>query len=183
MHICCAPCSIMYIKTLRSGAIESVDFWFNPNIYLYAECKNRKEALAQHARDVEMEPILEGDYNLREFICNVPPDLNHRCGYCYSVRTEAAVAYVAERSFDGFTSTLFISPYQNYELLRETVEQNAEKYGVEFPYHGFHPYLHGDQEKAREKGLYMQEYCGCVLSEEDRYHKKSRKKEEAMQTL
>jgi len=25
------------------------------------------------------------------------------------------------------------------------------------------------QAKARELGLYMQKYCGCVFSEEDRY--------------
>ena len=27
-------------------------------------------------------------------------------------------------------------------------------------------------EKARESELYMQKYCGCIFSEEDRYRKK-----------
>ena len=32
--------------------------------------------------------------------------------------------------------------------------------------------------KAREVGLYMQKYCGCVFSEEDRYSKKIKKDKE-----
>lgn len=31
------------------------------------------------------------------------------------------------------------------------------------------------QAKARELGLYMQKYCGCVFSEEDRYIKQIEK--------
>ena len=34
------------------------------------------------------------------------------------------------------------------------------------------------QAKAREVGLYMQKYCGCVFSEEDRYSKKIKKDKE-----
>ena len=31
------------------------------------------------------------------------------------------------------------------------------------------------QAKARELGLYMQKYCGCVFSEEDRYLRHNKK--------
>ena len=31
------------------------------------------------------------------------------------------------------------------------------------------------QEKARELGLYLQKYCGCIFSEEDRYKKRPKK--------
>ena len=37
--------------------------------------------------------------------------------------------------------------------------------------------LQAGQEFAREHGFYMQKYCGCVFSEEDRYLAKKRKKE------
>ena len=47
-------------------------------------------------------------------------------------------------------------------------------------------YLAGDvkafaammNQKARELGLYMQKYCGCVFSEEDRYEKQIRRDRE-----
>ena len=47
----------------------------------------------------------------------------------------------------------------------------ARQYGVEFLYRDFRPGFHAGQAKARELGLYMQKYCGCVFSEEDRYAK------------
>ena len=34
LHICCAPCAIMCIETLRGEEIEPVGFWDNPNICL-----------------------------------------------------------------------------------------------------------------------------------------------------
>lgn len=48
----------------------------------------------------------------------------------------------------------------------------AKKYGVEFLYRDFRPGFLAGQAKAREMGLYLQKYCGCIFSEEDRYEKK-----------
>jgi hypothetical protein len=42
---------------------------------------------------------------------------------------------------------------------------------VQFFYRDFRPYFREGQEKAREKGFYMQKYCGCIFSEEERYLK------------
>lgn len=42
LHICCAPCSIMCIETLRQEGIEPVGFWDNPNIHPYTEYRSRK---------------------------------------------------------------------------------------------------------------------------------------------
>ena len=78
--------------------------------------------------------------------------------------------------YDRFTSTLFVSPYQNHELMRQICEQMAEKYGVEYLHRDFSPRFREGQDKARELGLYMQNYCGCVFSEEDRYRKRKKKK-------
>ena len=47
----------------------------------------------------------------------------------------------------------------------------GEQYGVEFLYRDFRPGFREGQAKARELGLYMQKYCGCIFSEEDRYAK------------
>ena len=47
----------------------------------------------------------------------------------------------------------------------------ATRYGVAFLYRDFRPGFRQGQQEARELGLYMQKYCGCVFSEEDRYAK------------
>ena len=80
-------------------------------------------------------------------------------------------SYAAAHGFDSFTSTLFVSPYQNHDLLRQTAEAAAARYGVSFLYRDFRPGFRQGQQEARELGLYMQKYCGCVFSEEERYAK------------
>ena len=52
----------------------------------------------------------------------------------------------------------------------------GEKYGVEFLYRDFRPLFQAGQEFARAHGMYMQKYCGCIFSEEDRYMAAKRKK-------
>ena len=51
----------------------------------------------------------------------------------------------------------------------------SEKYDIEFLYRDFRVGFREGQAKARELGLYMQKYCGCVFSEEDRYLRHNKK--------
>jgi predicted adenine nucleotide alpha hydrolase (AANH) superfamily ATPase len=58
--------------------------------------------------------------------------------------------------------------------MAETAQRAADAYGIEFLYRDFRPYFRDGQEKAKELGFYMQKYCGCVFSEEERYLKKTK---------
>ena len=91
--------------------------------------------------------------------------------YCYRIRLEQAAKYAKENGYDAFTTTLLVSPYQDHETLQKVGEEMAEKYDIEFLYRDFRPGFREGQNEARELGLYMQKYCGCVFSEEDRYSK------------
>ena len=172
LHICCAPCSITCIDTLRSDGIEPVGFWYNPNIHPYTEYRQRKNTLVDYAKSIGLELVLEGEYGLRPFVQAVCGDIDHRCPYCYQCRLEATARYAAEHGFEAFTTTLLVSPYQNHELLLETGSKLAEEYGLTFLPYDFRPRFREGQTRARELGLYMQKYCGCIFSEEDRYRKK-----------
>ena len=55
--------------------------------------------------------------------------------------------------------------------MREVALRAAETYGVEFLYRDFREVFKDGQNFAREQGFYMQKYCGCVFSEEERYLK------------
>ncbi len=96
--------------------------------------------------------------------------------YCYRLRMQKTAAYAAQNGFTHFTSTLLISPYQQHELLRAEAERAAADWGVQFLYRDFRPLFRYGQDKARELGLYMQKYCGCIFSEEERYQKRKKKK-------
>ena len=68
------------------------------------------------------------------------------------------------------------NPDKKYEKTRhnvgfDVIDAMAKKYNVEFLYRDFRPGFREGQAKARELGLYMQKYCGCVFSEEERYAK------------
>lgn len=175
LHICCAPCSIACIEQLRGEGVEPIGFWDNPNIHPYTEYRMRKNTLIDYAKSIGLELILHGDYGLRPFVRCVAGDIDHRCVECYRIRMRAAAAYAAENGYSHFTSTLFVSPYQNHELLKQCAEEAGEEFGVSFLYRDFRPGFRAGQDKARELGLYMQKYCGCVFSEEDRYRKKKKK--------
>lgn len=175
MHTCCAPCSVMCIETLKKENIEPILYWYNPNIHPFKEYKMRKNTLIKYAEDIGVKLILNDQYGLRKFIESIFPDFDNRCIVCYKMRLEETARYAAENGYDAFTSTLFVSPYQNHELMKEIAEQAADKYGVKFLYRDFRPYFKEGQQKARELELYMQNYCGCVFSEEDRFNNKKKK--------
>lgn len=167
MHTCCAPCSVYCIKSLREEGIEPTCYWYNPNIHPYIEYKTRRDTLIEYSKMANFELIVNDEYGLREFCKNVINDLGSRCvNYCYRVRLENTVKYAKEHGFDAFTSTLFVSPYQQHDKLKALCEELAEKYDIEFLYRDFRVGFRVGQAEARELGLYMQKYCGCVFSEE-----------------
>ena len=174
LHICCAPCSVSCIDTLRNEGIEPVGWWFNPNIHPVTEYRARRDTLIDYAKSIGMELILKDEYGLRDFVRAIYPNLESRCGVCYEMRMRAAAEYAANNGFDSFCTTLLISPYQDHELLKETAERAGEEYGVKFLYRDFRPRFREGQQRARELGLYMQKYCGCVFSEEERYIRKKK---------
>ena len=177
LHTCCAPCSIHCVDTLRQEGIEPVSYWFNPNIHPYTEYRSRKTTLEEYAKSINMRLVIDNTYGLRNFVKNVIDDLDHRCFYCYQVRLDETARYAAEHHFDSFTTTLLVSPYQKHEALIQAGETAAKKYRVPFLYRDFRPGFKDGQQKARELELYMQKYCGCIFSEEERYRMKQLLKE------
>ena len=172
MHTCCAPCSVYCIKTLRAEGIEPTLFWYNPNIHPYIEYKTRRDCLKEYAKKVNAELIIDEEYGLDEFCKNVVSDIPNRCvNYCYKKRLTEAVRYAAKNGYDAFTTTLLVSPYQKHDELKKVCEELSRLSGVKFLYRDFRVGFREGQAKARAEGLYMQKYCGCIFSEEDRYQK------------
>jgi predicted adenine nucleotide alpha hydrolase (AANH) superfamily ATPase len=162
-------------ENIRPGLL-----WYNPNIHPYTEYKMRRDTLSHYAADRALELNIIDEYGLRRFIREVFPPIGDeaaekggsRCAWCYRVRLEKTAALAAEEGWEGFCTTLLISPWQDHERIRRTGQEAAEKYGVPFLYRDFRPLFRKGQEKARELGLYRQKYCGCIFSEEERYLKK-----------
>ena len=174
LHICCAPCANKPIEVLRTDGFEVTGFWYNPNIPPFTEYRARRNCLREYAQTIALPVIERNDYGVRPFVRGVAADIAGRCVKCYEMRLFETARQAAEGGFDSFTSSLFISPYQNHELMREVAERAAHEYGVEFMYRDFRPYFRDGQTFAREHDFYIQKYCGCVFSEEERYLKKNK---------
>ena len=174
LHTCCAPCANQCIEALKQDGIETTGFWYNPNIHPFTEYRARRNCLREYAQEIGLPLIEKNDYALRPFVREVAEDIANRCGKCYEIRLFETARQAAELGFDSFTSSLFISPYQNHDLMLETAQRAAREYGVEFLYRDFRPYFRDGQTFARENGFYMQKYCGCVFSEEERYLKRNK---------
>ena len=65
--------------------------------------------------------------------------------------------------------------WSNEYKIEEVCEELAKLSGVKFLYRDFRVGFREGQAKAREAGLYMQKYCGCIFSEEERYKKQIEK--------
>ena len=189
LHACCAPCSIQCVEALAEEGIQPALLWYNPNIHPYTEYRARMDSLRLFAEEKKLPLLVEDDYGLRAFIKGVSsieagapgeaPGENpveksgsgteHRCAFCYRFRLEKAARMAAEGGYNAFSTTLLISPYQKHELLRQIGEELAASYHIEFLYRDFRPRFRKGRSQARESGFYMQKYCGCIYSEEERY--------------
>ena len=102
--------------------------------------------------------------------------MNNRCSnYCYPVRLRKTFEYAKQNGYDTVTTTLLYSIYQNHSFIKAYCEKLAKEYEIDFLYRDFRVGFWEGHDKAKELGLYMQKYCGCVFSEEDRYKEKIEK--------
>lgn len=172
LHSCCAPCSIECITSLKSEGITPTLLWFNPNIHPYTEYVARKGGLINYAANIRLTLEIDENYGLREFINGVYPAFDNRCEFCYRTRINRTAQLAKANGYNYFSTTLLISPYQNHELIKKVGEDASVEFGIGFLYRDFRPYFRDGQKQARELSVYMQKYCGCIFSEEERYRSK-----------
>lgn len=172
LHICCGPCAIYPVDLLREQGHQLTGYFCNPNIHPYTEWLKRRETLAGYAARVDLPTIFDEDYDLEEFLRSVVHREVHRCSFCYGLRLRRAAAVARRGNFDAFSTTLLVSPYQKHELIREIGVAVGEEYGIPFNYVDFRSGFKDATAKSRELQMYRQQYCGCIYSERDRYHKK-----------
>ena len=176
LHTCCAPC---LVGTLPEIAMEEdfeiTCYWYNPNIHPCTEYKARRDALIGYAKKNGIELLVRDHYGLREFVRHTieMDNLAERCGFCYGQRLGETARQAKEGGYGAFSTTLLVSPYQNREKIREAGEKAAKEHGVEFFCGDYRASFREGQKLAREGGVYMQKYCGCIFSEEERFFAKT----------
>ena len=135
------------------------------------EYLRRRDALAKVASILDVE-ILYDTYDPISHLRQALADPPNRCGPCWRSRLERVAARARERGDDVFSSTLLYSRYQDHQVLQDLGNATAAAYGIAFLYQDFRVYWDEGVALSRQWEIYRQPYCGCMLSELDRYAKK-----------
>lgn len=165
LHICCAPCSASAIKVLQDEYDISF-YWYNPNIFDETEYLSRKEAAIKYAKDLGIK-FFEEEYS---YNYNNWKNLSlEQCKNCYEVRLKALTKFAKDNKFDYFSTSLLSSPYQKHGLIKELSENFAKQNNIEFVYKDFRVEFYNGKNELRNKGYYIQKYCGCNKSYKERF--------------
>jgi predicted adenine nucleotide alpha hydrolase (AANH) superfamily ATPase len=168
LHVCCAPCSTVVVPGLRNEGFEVSGYFYNPNIHPWSEYQHRLQNLESWAAGESLE-LTTGDGYLLEENLRLLLSTDNRCAACFTDRFEATATKARELGFDAFSTTLTVSPWQDHDLLREVGESVSISVGLRFVYRDFRPEYRRAVSISKQQGLYRQPYCGCVMSERDRF--------------
>lgn len=172
LHICCGPCSIAPIRRLQEQGLEVTGLFYNPNIHPLREYLRRREGLEEVARRLNVKVIwLDKEYHPQRWFREVTLREASRCRLCYALRLEKAFKVAKRGGFDRFSSTLLYSRMQQHELIAGLGRDMAGGGAPEFLYQDFRQGWEEGIETSKAWGIYRQQYCGCLYSEYERFHK------------
>ena len=169
LHCCCGPCSTVTVEHFRSSGDEVTGWFFNPNIHPADELRLRETWFERAASAIRLPLLRPGPaLDLRRFLLALAGRGRERCRGCYQFRLRATAREAAARGFDGFSTTLLISPYQDIAAIQEIGRAMAARVGLVFRFADLRERFSESRERARELGLYQQNYCGCLFSSLER---------------
>ncbi len=169
IHTCCAHCAAYTVEHWRREGREVGAFWYNPNIHPYMEHRQRLESVNTWAHQADVPLIVFNGYDMPEYLRRVAGHEAERCSYCFELRLGKTAATARANGFDGFTTTLLISPHQKHDLIKQTGEKLARELGIDFLYADLRTRYSDSRHITKPMNLYRQQYCGCVYSEWERY--------------
>jgi predicted adenine nucleotide alpha hydrolase (AANH) superfamily ATPase len=169
-------------------------FFYNPNIQPAEEYERRLTCLRSFAHDRGVE-LKEGAYDpeawdtaIGECAGIVPlikddPSYEEnlalrkaRCRACYALRFERLAACAVQHGFSSIATTLSISPYQFTDIMADELLAAAKREGVLSGFVDYHKRYPVSVKRAREFGLYRQNYCGCRYSKTEAEQERAARK-------
>jgi predicted adenine nucleotide alpha hydrolase (AANH) superfamily ATPase len=172
LHVCCGPCASGAVPFWRKRAAEVVGFFYNPNIHPLLEYRRRLTGAQEAAAYAGMPLVVDESYEPQAWFAQVASGEGPRCARCLGQRLGRAALEAAAQNCDAFSTSLSISPWQDHEAIQVEGERAGNQYGVHFLYEDLRP-LYGESRRlSQERGIYRQKYCGCLVSEWERYRDK-----------
>ena len=170
LHSCCGPCASACVPRLRERGDAVTMFFSNSNIDSREEYERRLAAARKLAAAEGVELVADAyDHEtwLREVAAGFEdaPEKGVRCERCYRYNLARTAAYAAANGFDGFTTSLTVSPHKPSAKVFAAAGGDPRFLREDFKKHeGFKISVR----RAAELGLYRQAYCGCEFSRRER---------------
>jgi hypothetical protein len=174
VHTCCAPCASGVCERFKEVSDETAYYFYNPYIHPFLEYNLRLESFKQYMQDQNYQHYVNDEYQIESLFDYQQKGIS-RCEHCYIVRLEQTAVFAKAQGFDSFSTTLLISPYQDQDTILALGNKIAKKTGINFYNEDLRGYFNLSKQKSRENKLYRQQYCGCVVSEKERYQQEKDK--------
>jgi predicted adenine nucleotide alpha hydrolase (AANH) superfamily ATPase len=164
LHVCCGPCATHSVRKLQE-AYDVTLFFSNSNISPRDEYERRLAEAVKLAGMLQV-PLIEDPYDHAAWLTRIQglerePERGRRCEACFEFNLGRTARYAREHGFDGFTTTLTISPHKDSATIFRVGRDQGPFVAMDFKKDdGFKRSV----ELAREYGLYRQDYCGCEFS-------------------
>jgi len=172
LHICCGPCAIAPIRRLLEQGVEVTGLFVNPNIHPLMEYKRRRDGAAQVAARLGIRILFkDNEYQPQAWFRAVAHREDNRCHYCYQMRLERTVQIARRGGFDAFSSTLLYSNFQKHEAIATLGRDLAAGGAPAFHYEDWRTGWKEGIDASKDWGVYRQQYCGCLYSENERYRR------------
>ena len=166
LHACCGPCSLEPLRVLREQGFLPTIVYVNPNIQPHDEYVRRLETLRVWAAGENVE-VVEGPYEAERWereVARYGTNRLARCQACYRLRLEGAATLAAELGGAHMSTTLAVSPYQLFDACGTELGRICARAGLTAVWQDFRPLYPQATTRAKELGLYRQNYCGCRFS-------------------
>ena len=166
LHACCGPCSLEPLRVLREQGFLPTIVYVNPNIQPHDEYVHRLETLRAWAAGENVE-VVEGPYEAERWereVARYGTNRLARCQACYRLRLEGAATLAAELGCAHMSTTLAVSPYQLFDACGAELGRICARAGLTAVWQDFRPLYPQATTRAKELGLYRQNYCGCRFS-------------------
>ncbi len=169
LHLCCGPCAAGALPFWQDQGVGVVGFFFNPNVHPLLEFRRRLTAAKEAAQHARIPLTVDDYYDPEAWFAATASGNGTRCQNCISMRLERTAREAALQGCGAFSTSLSISPWQDHQAIKARGQEAGTKHGVRFLYEDLRPYYGASRRDSGRLGLYQQKYCGCLVSEWERY--------------
>lgn len=156
IQACCADCLLKFIDSIKKENEEVTEitvYFYNPNIHPRSEYLARLKAIKKISEENKIKLIV-ADWSPREWFSQVKT----RCDDCWRLRLRKTFEYAVDKGFEGVSSTLVTSHYQDQKTIEKIAKELEDAYKIKFLI------PKKVSKDLKTTGFYKQNYCGCCYS-------------------